>query len=140
MKRSRSENQSGPHFFSLASRIPVTELPVHHRDRRLSETPICLDMLSCDSIRLRNSAPLMDELNVCLCTLKAVPDLITNRSLWPCQCPSCSHLLTRSLPDFNHTSVQNLLLPTFFCCQSQRDTVFKEIVGMSYTVKTPSKM
>lgn len=33
-----SENQSASHFFSLASWIPVTELPVHHRDRSRPET------------------------------------------------------------------------------------------------------
>lgn len=107
-KPGRSGNQSVPHSFSLASQIPVTELPVHHRDRsgpRMSETPICLDMLSCDSIGLRNAAPLMDELSVCLSTPKAAQDLVPDRRLWPCQCPSRIGLLTRSLPDFNQATI-----------------------------------
>lgn len=38
MSRSLSENQSTPHFFPLASWIPATELPVHHRDRSRPES------------------------------------------------------------------------------------------------------
>lgn len=129
----------------LVSRIPVTELPVHHRDGSrlwLTETPICLDMLSCDLIRLRNSAPLMDEPNICLCTLKASPDLVTNRSPWPCWCPSCCHLLTGPLQSniswqFTLETPDLALYVLFvsFCLQSQRDIVLEE-TDMSHTVKT----
>lgn len=75
------------------------------RGQRMSEMPICLDMLSCDSIGLRDAAPLMDELSVRLSTLKAAPDLVTGRSLWPCQCPSRSHILTTD----RFQSAENLL-------------------------------
>lgn len=47
----------------------------------MSQTPICLDMLSCYSIGLRDAAPLMDELSVCLTTLKAAPGSVTDGSL-----------------------------------------------------------
>lgn len=74
IKGGRSGNQSSSHFFSSASRVPAPELPAPHGDHSrltMSETPICLDTLSCDSIGLRNTAPLMDKLGVCLSTLKA---------------------------------------------------------------------
>ena len=39
------------------------------------------DTLSCDFIKLRNAAPLMDKLSVFLPMLKTKPDLVTEGSL-----------------------------------------------------------
>ena len=55
-KLGRAWNQSSPHFFSLASQVPVTELPVHHRDQQQAENEwdanlswhvkLCLDQIT----------------------------------------------------------------------------------------------
>lgn len=67
---------------------------------RMSETPICLDMLSCDSIKLPDAAPLMDEPSR---LSSYTPDLVTGGSLRP-----WSDSLTGLLADFNQASVENL--------------------------------
>lgn len=111
-----TEKWKPPHYCYAASHIPLTKLPVHHRDRsreRMSDTPMCLDMLSCDSIGLRNAAPLMDELSNCLPTLKNEPDLVTSRSLWPCQCPSWSEILTGSKISVKHKLIISLKRKTY---------------------------
>lgn len=76
-----SGNQSGLHFFSLASQVPATKLPVHHSDctgPMTNQTEMSLDTLSCDLIGLRQLVPLTDGLSVCLSTLKACPDLVAS--------------------------------------------------------------
>lgn len=55
-------------FVSSASRVRGYLYVAEITSGSESETPICLDTLSCDLIGLRNSARLMDEPSACPCT------------------------------------------------------------------------